>query len=163
MGEALLQRRLDERAIAARVHSAGFLEGGAPATQPAIEAMAAEGLDISGHSSRRITPYLIDEADLVVTMTRQHLIELALQAPDDWNRVFQLRDLVRRAEQVGPRPRDEPFTQWLSAVGDGRTRAGLLATSLSDDVEDPVGQPAAAYDRTKKLLDDLFTRLAALI
>ena len=163
MGEALLQRRLDERAVDARVHSGGLLSGGAPATVPAIEAMAAEGLDISAHRSRQVSPYLIEEADLVVTMTRQHLVELTLLAPDAWKRVFQVRDLLRRAEQVGPRSPGQPFADWLSAIGEGRTRAGLLSASLSDDVEDPVGQPAAAYERTKQLLDDLFTRLAALL
>jgi protein-tyrosine-phosphatase len=163
MGQALLQRRLDERAIAAKVHSAGFLSGGSPATVPAVDAMAAEGLDISDHLSRQLTRYLIEEADLVVTMTRQHLVELTLMAPDHWPRAFQVRDLVRRAEQVGPRAPDESFADWLAALGAGRTRSGLLSASLSDDVDDPVGQPAAAYDRTKKLLDDLFTRLSDLV
>ncbi len=163
MAEALLRRRLDERGVAARVSSAGLLLGGAPPTQPAIDTMAEAGLDISGHVSRQVTPTLIGEADLVVTMTRQHVIELTLMAPDAWPRMFQVLDLVRRAEKVGPRPPGEPPADWLVAVGDGRTRSGLLAASLNDDVADPVGQPTAAYHRTKELLDDLMTRMAALI
>ncbi len=163
MGEALLQRRLDERGAAALVGSAGFLSGGAPPTEPAIEAMAAEGLDISEHRSRQLTPDLVEEADLVVTMTRQHLVELTLMVPDAWPRMFQARDLVRRAELAGRRPPEQPFADWLAAVGEGRTRAGILSASLSDDVADPVGLPDSAYDATKQLLDDLLTRLAALV
>jgi protein-tyrosine phosphatase len=163
MGEALFQRRLEERGVDAVVSSAGLLAGGAPATEPAVEAMAAEGLDISGHLSRQVTTDLIDKADLVVAMARQHLIEVTLMAPAAWPRMFQAVDLVRRAEEVGRRPEDQPFADWLAAVGEGRTRSAILAASLSDDVADPVGQPAAVYNRTKVLLDDLLTRLAALV
>jgi protein-tyrosine phosphatase len=163
MGEALLQRRLDERGVDAAVTSAGLLPGGSPATELAIETMAGGGLDISAHLSRQVTPYLIDEADLVVAMARQHLIEVTLMAPDAWPRMFQAVDLVRRAEGVGPRPEDQSFADWLAAIGEGRTRSGILGASLSDDVADPVGQSAAVYNRTKELLDDLMTRLAAVV
>jgi protein-tyrosine phosphatase len=163
MGEALLRRRLEERGVAAQVTSAGFLTGGAPATVPAVDVMAGEGLDISAHRSRQLTTYLVDEAELVVTMTRQHLIELTLMEPDGWPRMFQIVDLVRRAEEAGPRSPGVPFAQWLAVVGEGRNRSGLLAASLGDDIDDPVGQSAAVYQRTKKQLDDLLTRLAALV
>lgn len=161
MGEALFQRRLDERELAVHVGSAGFLPGGAPATETAIEVMAADGLDIAGHCSRQVSPYLVDEADLVVTMTRQHLIELTLMVPDALPRMFQLVDLVRRAEKFGPRRLDESLVAWLASVAEDRTRQSILAASLSDDVSDPIGQSAAVYERTRKQLDDLFTRLAA--
>jgi protein-tyrosine-phosphatase len=163
MAEALFRRRLDERRVAAVVRSAGFLEGGAPATEQAVDAMAAEGLDISGHLSQAVTIDLVRQADLVITMTRQHLIELTVMVPDAWPRMFQAVDLVRRAEKVGPRPPGRSFAEWLAAVGEGRTRAGILGASLSDDVADPVGLSAAVYERTKTRLDDLLTRLAALV
>ncbi len=114
MGEALLRRRLDERGIDAVVTSAGLLRGGAPATEAAVEAMAAEGLDISGHRSRQVTPELIAEADLVVAMARQHLIEMTLMAPDAWPRMFQAVDLVRRGEEAGRRPEEQSFADWLA-------------------------------------------------
>jgi protein-tyrosine-phosphatase len=163
MGEALLRRRLDERGIDAVVTSAGLLRGGAAATEAAVEAMAAEGLDISGHRSRQVTPELIAEADLVVAMARQHLIEMTLRAPDAWPRMFQAVDLVRRGEEAGRRPEEQSFADWLAALGEGRTPSDVLAASLRDDVADPVGQSAAVYRRTKVLLDDLMTRLAALV
>ncbi len=163
MAEVLFRRRLEERGVAAQVSSAGLMSGGAPATEPAVAAMAAEGLDLSGHLSRQATTYLLDKSDLVVTMTRHHLIELTLMAPDGWPRIFQLVDLVRRAEQVGPRPPWQPFAEWLALVAEGRTRAGILSASLSDDVADPIGQSAAVYDRTKKQLDNLLSRLAVLV
>jgi hypothetical protein len=96
-------------------------------------------------------------------MTRQHLIELTLMAPDAWPRMFQIRDLVRRAQPVGARPPGESFEEWLENVGDGRTRSGILAASLSDDIADPIGQSDAVYERTRDELDELLTCLAELL
>jgi len=163
MGEALLRRRLDERGVKAEVSSAGLMDDGTPATEPAVEAMAAVGLDISEHRSRRATPDIVQAADLVVTMTRQHLIELTLLVPDAWPKMFQIRDLLHRAEQVGPRRPGESMAEWLAVVGEGRTRSGILAANLSDDIADPIGQPALAYKRTAHELDELLTRLAGLV
>lgn len=163
MAEALFQRRLDQRGLPATVSSAGLHEGGAPATGPAVQVMADVGLDISQHRSRQVTRDLVERTDLVVTMARQHLIELTLMVPDAWPRMFQARDLLRRAQAVGPRPPGQPMAAWLAAVGDGRTRSGLLTANLSDDVDDPIGQPVAAYERTRRELDELFSALARLI
>jgi protein-tyrosine-phosphatase len=96
-------------------------------------------------------------------MTRQHVIELALLVPDDWQRVFQLRDLVRRAEAVGRRTPGRPLDAWLAVVGAGRTRSGLLKGRLDDDIADPVGGPRSGYEQTRRILDDLLTRLAELL
>jgi protein-tyrosine-phosphatase len=163
MAEALFRRRLDERRIQAVVSSAGLLPGGAPATEEAIETLAASSLDISEHVSRQVTAPLLEASHLVITMTRQQLVELTVMAPSAWPRMFQIRDLVRRAEQVGPWPAAEPFADWLDAVGRDRTRSDVLSAPLSDDVADPIGQSAAFYERTKDLLDDLVTRLASLV
>jgi protein-tyrosine phosphatase len=163
MAEALLQARLAERGTDVRVGSAGLLSGGSPPTEPAIEAMAKVGLDISGHVSRQVSPWLIDETDLVITMTRQHLIDLALMVPEALPRMFQLVDLVQRGEQHGPRQPGESLAEWLAAVGTGRGRADILAARMSDDVADPIGQSAGVYERTRRQLDDLFSRLATLL
>jgi hypothetical protein len=77
--------------------------------------------------------------------------------------MFQAVDLVRRGEEAGRRPEEQSFADWLAALGEGRTPSDVLAASLRDDVADPVGQSAAVYRRTKVLLDDLMTRLAALV
>jgi protein-tyrosine phosphatase len=163
MGEALLQARLEERGTDAVVASAGFLEGGVPPTEEVIDTMAAMGLDVSAHLSHQVTPELLDAADLIVAMTRQHVIDATLMAPDAWTRIFQLTDLVRRAEAVGPWPPQQPWSEWLDAVGEGRTRTGILSASLSDDIADPIGQSAAVHTASRLLLDDLFTRLADLL
>jgi protein-tyrosine phosphatase len=45
---------------------------GMPASEPAIEAMRARGLDLSNHESRPVSDVLVRFADLVLTMTPGH-------------------------------------------------------------------------------------------
>lgn len=163
MGEALLRDRLAARRVDARVASAGLLPGGAPATDAAITAMAAVGLDISRHVSRQVTPDLLEGVDLVVAMAREHAIEVTLMAPERWGRVFPLRDLVRRAEAQGPRLSGGGFHEWLAGVGEGRARSDLLGSLGRDDVDDPTGLGAATHRRTVHALDEQLTRLADLL
>jgi protein-tyrosine phosphatase len=129
----------------------------------AIATMADDGFDLSGHRSRTVRPQMVAESDLVVAMTRQHVVDLVLLSPDAWSRVFPLRDLIRRAEGVGRRSQRQPMDAWLDAVGADRTKSGVLAGSLADDIADPVGHDRPVYDQTKRVLDDLMSRLACLL
>ena len=84
MARALLLQRLQSREPWAdngelQVWSAGlFTQDGLPASPEAIEAINEEGLDISRHRSMQIRNHLIEDADLVLTMTvgqRDYLLE----------------------------------------------------------------------------------------
>lgn len=163
MAEVLLRRRLAERGVSATVRSAGLMPGGVPPADEAIAAMAAAGLDLSGRRSHQVSGPIIESADLIIAMTRQHIVELTLITPDAWAKMFQIRDLVRRAELLGARPPAQSLGDWVAAVGEGRSRAAILTSSLTDDVADPIGQPAPVYERTAQLLDDLLTRLVRLL
>jgi protein-tyrosine phosphatase len=70
------QRGLDPGELEAAgiyVLSAGAsATAGAPASDPAVEAMQAEGIDLAGHRSRPITSELVAEADAIYTMTEAH-------------------------------------------------------------------------------------------
>ena len=129
----------------------------------AIATMADDGFDISGHRSRQVTPAMVEAADLVLAMTRQHVMELTVMCPEAWPRLHRATELVRLAEAAGARPADIGFGAWVDQLGAGRTRAGLMAASPAEDVADPVGQPRRAYDQTKEILDGLMTRLAGLL
>jgi protein-tyrosine phosphatase len=141
MAEAMLKNRLEGRGIDATVHSAGLLEGGYPATDDTLKALADRGLDASAHRSRQLTAELIGGADLVIGMTRRHVKEAVVTAPVAWPRTFTLKELVRRAQRVGPRGRNEPLADWLVRVQSGRQRNELLGESEVDDILDPVTQP----------------------
>jgi protein-tyrosine-phosphatase len=88
MAAALLAARLGE---GCQVLSAGTAaREGDPAADLAVQVMAERGLDLTAHRARLVSRELVDQADLVLTMTRsqrQMVIDLAPGAAD---RVFSL-------------------------------------------------------------------------
>ena len=74
------------------VMSAGsFAMPGTRATAAAVEALRAEGLDLSGHRSRPLTVELIHQADLILTMGRSHTAAVTALAPSAASKVRNLR------------------------------------------------------------------------
>ena len=162
MAERLLTRHLSGSRTPVAVRSAGLFSEGEPASPEAISALAARGLDISGHRSHRVTEPDLAPADLVLGMSREHVRHAVVTAPDTWSRAFTIKELVRRGEEAGPRKSAEPFAGWLARVHEGRTRMALLGDSPADDVADPMGGPPPAYADTVALLDELVRRLVNL-
>jgi len=156
MAAALLARRLPDVVVT----SAGSHVEGVPVSGGSVRAMAARGLDISGHRSRRLASRMIDEADLIIGMARSHVREVALSSPGAIRRTFTLRELVRRGEAAGPAG---DLGRWLERLNEDRSPIDLLGDDPRDDIEDPIGRPDAAYEVTARALDDLVERLARLL
>ena len=74
MAEGLLRAALSARASEfAAVGSAGTsTPPGLPASVHSVTACRELGIDISGHQSRPLSPALINEADLILTMEAHH-------------------------------------------------------------------------------------------
>ena len=159
MAAAMLDRHFAERGLAIRVESAGFISEGAPCPSEVEKVMAAIGYDVSGHRSRIVGESMIDGADVVIGMTRQHVIDLSLTVPSAWKRAFTLAELINLAERAAPRRADEPFPVWFRRVGASRKRSSVLNLPLSDDIPDPIGRPLRAYIGTRDVLAGLCSRL----
>ena len=159
-----MRRHLAEAGIEATVSSAGLYEGGAPATGHGIAAMADRGHDLEAHRSRRMEPGMLQRADLVIGMARQHVREAAVLEGGALTKTFTLKELVRGAEAVGSRSPDEPLSAWLSRIAGTRERQSLLGVGHDDDLDvaDPVGGSRADYEVTADLLDDLLARAVSL-
>ena len=56
--------------------------GGAPISRPAAEVMAKYGIDGAKFRSRRFSPELAGECDLIIAMTAAHRRDMALIAPE---------------------------------------------------------------------------------
>jgi protein-tyrosine phosphatase len=163
MAATLLAARLGSFGVDVEVASAGFGPAGAPALPEAVAVMAEIGIDLSQHRSEGVSREDCEEADLIIGMTREHIIDLVLLAPTAWPRIFPLVDLVRRAEAVGPIRPDERFGTWVHRLHGGRQRSVIMAMKAADEIADPVGQSRSAFERTRDQLDLLLGRFALLL
>lgn len=94
MAQGALQMLLDkERPGKVAVISAGTAgASGYPATEYAVEASKIWDVDISGHQSQPLTPILVDEADLILTMSPEHMQTVLQISPKAEGKVFLLKN-----------------------------------------------------------------------
>ena len=155
MAQVMLGDTLARRGIDASVRSAGLLDDGRPASTHSATLMTDRGLDLSGHTSRRMTAALLDRSDLIIGMERRHVREAAVLSRDAWTRAFTLPELARRASAAGPRPATAPLADWLVALVADRTTADHLGDEPADEVADPYGGSRRAYRRCADELEAL--------
>jgi protein-tyrosine-phosphatase len=161
MGAALLRAHLERRGVDARVHSAGTLAWGGPATGNAVLAMHELGLAIDGHVSRALTDELVDDADLVLGMTRDHVWRVSRAGDDAASRAFLVGELVRLGTAAGPRRPDEDARTWAGRVAEERSDGQV--GRYGDEIDDPVGEPMPVYRATAARLDRDLATIAALL
>lgn len=119
MAEGLLKHLLGSK-CGWDISSAGVrASNGLPASPGSLAALREKGIDLTGHYSRRLTPQMIREADLLVTMTRGHRDAILEISPESAGKVFLLKsfgiaqcaadiyDPVGEALDVYRRVRDE--------------------------------------------------------
>lgn len=160
MAATLLRDRLRAVDAPTLVSSAGTLaEDGLPAMRYAL--VAVNGT--AGHSSRLVTADLLEEADLVLCMTREHVRTIAMLSPDAFERTFTLTEFVRRAAAAGPRRSDETMKSWLAWIATGRRTSDLVGYHDADDIDDPIGLPAEAYRRCAAEIDALLATAVSLV
>lgn len=143
--EAVARRLAVENGIPVRLASAGFLDDGWPAFDEMLELADENGLDLTGHRSRRVTVDLLAAADLVVAMTGRHVIDLIGVDPDVAGRAVTLRELAAACEFGPPRWDPDEVRRWVGPVT-VRDLTDLLAGGL--DVGDPAGGPLRGYRAT---------------
>jgi protein-tyrosine phosphatase len=164
MAEVLLRHRLEAAGADVRVSSAGLHQGGRPATDHGLAAMADRGLDLSAHVSRQLDRDLVARADLIIGMAREHVREVVVLDRNALARTFTLKELVRDGTAVGPRLDGEALGDWLARVAVNRRPATLLGVGHDDayDIADPVGRGRADYEVTAKELDHLVALLVEM-
>ena len=163
MAAALLRDRLERSGSKIEVVSAGFLPAGVPAAPDAVASVRALGLDIDDHLSSGLTADVVADSDLVVTMTKQHVVELVSLFPEAWPRTMTANELTRRGDAAGPRRGDQPLRKWAEHLTFGRTRTDLLSASSGEDVFDPMGLGRREFDKVRDQLADWATLVADLV
>jgi protein-tyrosine phosphatase len=113
---------------------------GNPASDGSVEVFRNRGWDLASHRSQELTPALLTEADLVVGMTSVHRREILELDPDAAPKTVLIKELAEiEIEHVD----DDP----------GRRLAALLGAPRPEwrralDLDDPMGLPVFAYERT---------------
>ena len=137
MAQALLQHRLQQMASQLRqpveVSSAGvFAMDGMSASRETVRLLAQDGIDVSGHMARSLTPDMVSRADLVFVMES-----------------FQHEEVLRRMpEAAGKVHLLKPF--------------GLSQPSeaVSPEIPDPIGKPSEVYESCLLVIRDAVERVA---
>lgn len=159
--ELLLADALSARGVVAS--SAGTIAFPGLGISPEIaQLLADDDVESSGFASRRLNEGLIQEADLVLALTREHRSRVVSLVPSALRRTYTLKEFARLASCVPdaaladvPRTADERLRA-LTALA-SRHRAPVAAQA--DDVEDPYGGTLAAY---RLAYEDIRTAVAAI-
>jgi len=102
-----------------RIGSAGVRAvDGYPATPASATIAGRHGFDLSRHSSRALTPALVKESDLLVTMEIAHKRAILRSFPDAGDRLFTLGELAGERGDV-----DDPIGL---PIGEYELTYGLL-------------------------------------
>jgi len=117
MSAALAGRALGRKWI---VESAGIgASEGEPASPQAVAVMLRRGVDLKGHKARRLTRLMLEETDVVVTMTltqRDTVVQLSPEARDKVFLFSQLTDIGIESDIGDPWGGDEACYEECATV-----------------------------------------------
>ena len=110
MAEALLKNKIEQLRNSGtsinnwdniKVISAGTAASPKQKASPqAIEVMAEKNISLKEHQSKQLTKELIDEADIILTMTTNHKKVVLDMAPEVENKVYTLKEYIYTLEKT---------------------------------------------------------------
>jgi protein-tyrosine-phosphatase len=145
------------------VRSAGLVSPGQSVPDVVAGVLAERGLDVTGHRSQLLTADLVDTSDLVVGMTREHVRAAVILRPDAFARSFTLRELARRAAELGDRAAGVALATWLDQAHSGRSAAEYMRDDPDDDIADPHLAPVRVFRTLADQIDDLTGRVVTSV
>jgi protein-tyrosine phosphatase len=132
------------------VESAGtFGLVGEPIAAPMAQLLVESGVNIDGFAARRLSPELIQQADLVLAVTRTHRSLVAEAWPKAVRRTFTLREFARLLSGIDMTalPAGTPADRLRTAVPLAAAQRGRWRVpSREDDILDPYRQPRAVHE-----------------
>lgn len=144
--ERLLRQRLGPSVTAESAGTFGLV--GQPIAAPMAELLLARGVDIDGFVARRLSHGLIQQADLVLALTRAHRSLVVEAWPKAVRRTFTLREFARLLSGIdrAALPASTPADRLRAAVPLAAAQRGRWRVpSSEDDVLDPYRQPRPVH------------------
>ena len=168
LGRAYLDELLGPGAASVELSSAGTAAVVDNPMHPS-SALVLSGLggDPTGFSARRLDSHHVEDADLGLTMTREHRRGALGIAPRALAKTFTVReaaDLVEAAADAVPVDAAQPAARARTLVARMAAARSHRRSGESDDISDPIGRPAEVHQAVGEaiaaallpLLDRLF-------
>lgn len=138
---------------------------GAPIYSPVRKLLVERGLAEVPFLARQLTPALVQAADLVLVMTREHRSAVVVLHPAAVRRTFTLREFARVAPMGEATMRGNSLGERLASLVSAASRLrGLARVSAAEDaIVDPYGRGdsacLAAVDQIEHMVDDVVSVL----
>jgi protein-tyrosine phosphatase len=145
--ERLLRQRLGPSLTVESAGTSGLV--GEPIAVPMAELLVGSGVDIDGFAARRLSLVLIQQADLVLAVTRAHRRLIVEAWPKAVRRTFTLREFARLLSGIDQAalPDGSPADRLRAAVPLAAAERGRWRVpSSEDDVLDPYRQPRPVHE-----------------
>ena len=167
MAEQMLIQKAAKEKLPISVSSAGVMAmTGDPMTPQSADAMAERGYKASKHTSRDLTPKMLEDADLVLTATLEHRSELARMLPKASKYSFTIDEFARLTSFLMADPEfQEEFKKKAKetrehylkrAMQEAVLLRGMVPTNLDPkDVVDPYGESVEVYNQVAEHLDGM--------
>jgi protein-tyrosine phosphatase len=145
MAERLFQGRVGGTLLESSSAGVSGLDGW-PMDPPSAQVLRELGGDPLGHIAKRLSPQMIQAADLILTAETFHRSVVVEMEPLAFRRTFTLREFGRLGSTFGPSatvhtvPTLQSLRTRVGAVADQRG-AGNAVEPGADDIEDPYGAP----------------------
>ncbi len=131
---------------------------GAPMHEESLARLAERGIDGAAFRARQVTKELLEQADLVIGATREHVASVAWLLPTAMDRTHSLGDLARALRASRTAPSAGPDTSVAQAVArlaaEHRRRHGLDPRAAHTDVVDPYLQPRRTWEQMTRQVDE---------
>jgi protein arginine phosphatase len=155
MAEGFLRWEADRRGLDLDVRSTGtHAWHGRAATIDGRKIMAELGVPIDDHRTLELDDRLVDWADLIIGMSREHARDTVRTFPGAERKTYTMKGLLELLPSLPPHDDTEA---WLEAANRIRDRADAVVVQ---DIEDPIGERASAYRRVATEIQELTRRLA---
>ncbi len=156
---ALFEKHLEQAKPLVSVRSVGVKYTGEPTPSIGISLLAELGVELASNRSVKLTKELVDDADLILGMTRDHVRDIAQLSADAWPKTFTLKEFARRVEEAPARRRHQRLEDWLDVIGADREPYDLFSTDSDDDLMDPFGQRAKVWRQVINEVNELMGRI----
>ncbi|NQX10904.1 hypothetical protein HQQ80_04625 [Microbacteriaceae bacterium VKM Ac-2855] len=172
LAEQLLRRSLADVTVADRplfrFTAAGVqTRDGIPMDEMSSRFSREHGGDPTGYVSSRLSDELAGGADVMLTMTRQHLVDAARRYPATLLRGFTVREFARVLpfvlREIAVPAIEDPAARIRAVVRLAAANRGRVPSTgnVIDDIEDPIGRSEQTHARVADQIDEAVTSIAS--